>query len=97
MNINEYIGNTDNKLGHAEKFRTIILGLGHGNVIQQLPRSVSELKEKLKEDQYLNNVPLSEWDLKHYQVRMLLKEKGMRSISKSDTVCILKESVRMIK
>jgi hypothetical protein len=49
---------------------------------------LSELQQST--DEHLNDIPLMLWDRRDPIVRLLAVQRGMRSWSLSDTVCVLK-------
>lgn len=118
MTIKEAIGvhkcnidvKTREKLTHSEIYGRASEYLGGlDEVARFVPFPVEVLREKLKEDIYLNNTPMREWDAvsgficsgPHYKsygggIWYLYRQHGINCASNSDGVCILKEAARRL-
>lgn len=82
---------------HIDKYTTIVEKLGGTRAFELfLPENVSVLREKLAEDEHLNNIPLNRWDRLDGRVRYLAHGAGFRYWSLSDTVCTAKQAARML-
>lgn len=64
-----------------------------------LPVSVNEIRECLKTDKHLNNIPLKWWDMAATAQKARIAPKVCKrttgGCSLSDLVCVLKESARI--
>lgn len=118
MTIKEAIGvhkcNIDVKTGevltHSEIYGRAIEYLGGlDEVARFVPFPVEVLRKKLKEDIYINNTPMREWDAAAGFVRSgphckpygggiwhLYRQHGINCASACDGVCILKEAARRL-
>lgn len=61
MDFKEAFNLTD-EMTHAERYTTIINGLGYESVKRCIPFSLEEIKTALKTDKHLNNLALTTWD-----------------------------------
>jgi hypothetical protein len=93
---------------HHEKYRFLINLLGYENVKECIPYSIERIKEALKTDEHMNNLPLSKWDraagfrtsagkcvLIGSPLVTLYRQHGINGFSVCNGVCILKECARM--
>lgn len=82
---------------HKEKYQFLVNYLGYEEVKKCIPYSLTEIKNALPKDEYLNNLKLTAWDnaATGYKLYALYRKKGIKSASLCNGVCILKECARM--
>lgn len=93
---------------YKEKCRFLINLLGYEDVKKCIPYSIKQIKEAIKTDEHLNNLPLVKWDraagfyttpgkcvLIGSPLVALYRQHGITSFSVSSGVSILKECARM--
>ena len=102
MNVKEFLNldslNIDkdgNAISHEEKYTRIVNAIGLEKCVHYLPETKENLKLALEEDEFLNNIPLQKWDFAFSDFRFEFYEIGINVISKSDSVCTLKQCARM--
>ena len=63
-NVDSFLRDLDTgmQIPHEEYMTRVIEKLGLNNIKLYIPVSVGLIREKLKEDKHLNNIPLSLWD-----------------------------------
>jgi hypothetical protein len=89
-----YMDAADSKAAHREYYAWLGSVIGESYLRAILPeRNVEVLRQKLAEDEHLNNIPLGQWDACHEYV--FHATKGL-PWSRSDTVCVLKEQARQV-
>ena len=92
-------------------YEGIVEILGYENIKSMLPADDETIREAYKQDVHLNNIPLKLWDINAgWTTRgasvtpiwnapllsMLTRDLGVRAISNSQCVCILKACARML-
>lgn len=115
MNFRGFLGldsydkdNTGKEWTHSEKYQAIVNALGYEAIKECIPFTLDQIKEAIKTDEHLNNLPLKKWDLASgfimdgancklvgSKLTDLYRKIGVNSFSNSDGVCILKECARM--
>ena len=97
-NVDSYLRDLDNgnKLEWREYMLRIINKLGIENIKPYIPRSLDYIREKLKSDEHLNNIPIKEWDRAADCIHFLLQRNKITYYSISERVCILKEAARIL-
>jgi hypothetical protein len=100
--INEFCGvNAFNekpngeKMSHEEKYTMVVNAIGLERCIQYLPATKEEIQKALKEDEYLNNIPLHKWEGMHPLFKWEFIRIGITILSLSATVSTLKRAARM--
>ena len=100
---------TGEKISHREIYtRAINLLGGLDDVIPYIPFGLEEIKEALKQDEYLNNLSMDKWDYASGfrcgrqgsvifiggGVWNLYRKAGINAASNAQGVCLLKEAAR---
>jgi hypothetical protein len=83
-------------MSHEKIYSTIVNAIGFERCCEYLPVKKEEIEKKIKEDEYLNNIPLMKWDSMHYMFKGEFKRIGIDYTTLSDTVCTLKQCARML-
>lgn len=104
MNIKEFAGVdssykdlcTGRELEWKEYMARVINKIGVNNIAPYIPFELKAVREALKSDEHLNNLPLRHWDIAAEQMKSLLHYNGITTYSLSERVCILKETARML-
>ena len=104
MNVKEFAGvdiyyrdlKTGQEVEWHEYMSRVVSKIGIENIKPFLPTDLETIKEKLKKDPHLNNIPLRLWDRSAECIRPLLISNGITTHSLSDRVCILKETARIL-
>lgn len=90
----------DGEITHREYYGMIVEALGEAGLRRALPVTIEHIRECLKSDEHLNNIPLEKWDGCNQYVLSIPRPKGFHDItgsrfwSMSDTVCTMKECAR---
>ena len=104
MNCKEFAGvdscyrdvRTGIELEWKEYMARVINKIGVNNIAPYIPFELESVREALKSDEHLNNLPLRQWDIAAEQMKGLLHRNGITTYSLSERVCILKETARML-
>lgn len=85
---------TSAKSEHREKYGKLVETIGLDYLIKLIPvKDLQTLREKLEEDEHLNNIPLEDWDRAGMLLHFLSKKYNIYNAPYS-YVCILKEAAR---
>lgn len=76
----------DREISHQDYY--LWLGDKIGATALDLPVSIERVRAS--KDEHLNDIALRLWDSRDPSIRMKARAKGIRSWSRSDTVCVLK-------
>ena len=97
-NVDSYLRDLDNgkQLEWREYMLRVITKIGIGNIKPYLPCSLDDIREKLKKDVHLNNIPLKDWDFRADCMHSLLWRNKITYYSLSERVCLLKETARLL-
>lgn len=105
----ENVLNIGKNAPHREKMQIIVNALGFENVVACIPYTKNQIREAIKTDEHLNNLPIKKWDeaagflvsgsyvrLVGSRLTRLYASIGVDCFSLSDGVCILKEAAKML-
>lgn len=96
MNIDKYVEEHGiDRWDFDNKYTFICNEIGLDKLKRFFPLPLEELREKLKKDVHLNNVPLRMWDYYGEYIAPLLCNLGITAQSPAGRVCILKQAVRL--
>lgn len=85
---------TGEQLSHSEIYGKAIEAIGGLDVvIRCIPFPLDRIKEAIKKDAYLNNLPLRAWDRAGIELQFLFKSASV-SPTPAECVCTLKEAAR---
>lgn len=104
MNLKEFAGvdsynrdiHTGREIGWHDYMSRIISKIGVKHIEPYIPFEASDIREALKTDENLNNLPLYKWDYAAKYMTNLLHRNGITTYSLSERVCILKETARIL-
>lgn len=104
MNLKKFAGvdsyykdiRTGKELEFREYMGRVVNKIGLDKIEPYIPFEISDIREMLKYDEHLNNLPLRKWDYAASYMDSLLFRNGITTFSLSDKVCILKEAVRIL-
>lgn len=104
MNLKKFAGvdsyyrdiRTGNEIEFREYMARIVNKIGIDKIEPYIPFEISDVKEMLKYDAHLNNLPLRKWDYAASYMDNLLARNGITAFSQSEKVCILKEAARIL-
>ena len=99
MTIKEYVKtrmeSSNPEPTYAETYKILIEDIGIDMIKPYIPFTREQIVKALKEDKYLNNLPLTKWDLAANNLRNVNLKNIKLNISAwslSERVCLLKES-----
>lgn len=103
MNVKEFCGVDSfnckpdgTEMTHFQKYAKVVDTIGLSNLIPLIPADLETVKMKLKEDRYLNNIPLKKWDINIPVTRSLMNRQcGINVSSMSDAICVLKTAAEI--
>ncbi|EOO11444.1 hypothetical protein [Bacillus cereus] len=102
MNLNEFnkvdslrVKETGEIMSHEEFYTNVVNGIGLQNLIGLLPATKEEIKLCLERDESLNGIKLKYWDERATELKFYIGRIGVKSISLSQAVCVLKQTARM--
>lgn len=85
---------TSKKSTHREKYGKLVKAIGLDYLITLIPvKDIQTLREKFKEDENLNNIPLENWDRAGIPLHSLAQKYQIYNAPYS-YVCILKEAAQ---
>lgn len=86
---------TGNRMAHRDIYRRVIQRLGGLEKVKPyIPFSLEQIRKAIPKDEYLNNLPIREWDFHASCLWGLYRKNDIRSASISQGVCLLKEAAK---
>ncbi|PEV64216.1 hypothetical protein [Bacillus thuringiensis] len=102
MNLKEFnkvnsmmVKETGEIMSHEEFYTNVVNGIGLKTLIPLLPATKEEIKVCLERDGNLNGIKLQYWDERAKELKFYISRIGVKSISLSQAVCVLKQTARM--
>lgn len=100
--INQYLGINNRReredgstITHEEKFGTIVNDIGLDTCIRYIPFTKEEIQEAIETEDYLNSLPIRDWESQHDYFKYMFGRLGVNTVSINDTVCTLKRAAIM--
>jgi hypothetical protein len=98
-NVDSHLRDLDNgnELEWREYMGRVVNKLGVDNIAPYIPCDMKRIKKSLaKGDKHLNDIPIKLWDKAAPGLDLILFRNGIRCVSLSEKVCILKETARIL-